>query len=111
MNWRRKGGKTIPNPSGAFAPIDAYDRGSLAAGCARWPVMGWAALPVIRWAVLPTITGHSRAVIDRRQRLTIESFFEDRFKTFVGAGPERERPPTGRFEALGAVAFAQAHDP
>lgn len=47
----------------------------------------------------------------RRQRLTIESFFEDRFKTFIGTGPERERPPTGRFEALGAVAFAQSHDP
>ena len=46
-----------------------------------------------------------------RQGLTIESLFEDRFNTFVGTGPERERPPTGRFEALGAVAFAQPHDP
>lgn len=42
----------------------------------------------------------------RRQRLTIESLFEDRFNTFIGTGPERERPPTGRFEALRAVAFA-----
>jgi hypothetical protein len=47
----------------------------------------------------------------RRQRLTIESFFEDRFQTVVGTGPARERPPTGRFEARGAVAFAQPHDP
>jgi hypothetical protein len=55
--------------------------------------------------------GRTRDDVGRRHRLTIESFFEDRFKTFVGTGPERERPPTGRFEALGAVAFAQPHDP
>jgi hypothetical protein len=47
----------------------------------------------------------------RRQRLTIESFFEDRFTTFRGTGPERERTPTGRFEALRAVVFAQSPDP
>jgi hypothetical protein len=41
----------------------------------------------------------------------IESLFEDRFNTFIGTGPEHERPPTGRFEALGAIAFAQPHDP
>src|SRR5262249_62088368 len=46
-----------------------------------------------------------------RQRLPIEPLFEDRFNTFIGTGPERERPLTGGFEALGTIAFAQPHDP
>ena len=46
-----------------------------------------------------------------RQGLPIEPFFEDGFNAFVRTRPQGERPPTGRFEALRAVAFAQPHEP
>ena len=46
-----------------------------------------------------------------RQGLTIEPFFEDGFHAFVRTRPKGERPPTSRFEARRAVAFAQPHDP
>ena len=53
----------------------------------------------------------SRGVWLWRQRATIEPMFEDRFETFIGTGPQRERPLAGRFQALVAIAFPEPHDP
>jgi hypothetical protein len=47
----------------------------------------------------------------RRQGLPSAPLCEDRVQTFRGTGPERERPSTGGFETLGAVAFAQPPAP
>jgi len=57
------------------------------------------------------VLGTRRDVWWLRHGLPIKPLFENRFDTFVGTGPERERPPTGRLQALGAVAFAQPRDP
>jgi hypothetical protein len=57
------------------------------------------------------VVGTRDAVRLLRQGLMIESLLEDECKAFVGTRPERERPPTGRFEALGALACAQAQEP
>jgi hypothetical protein len=57
------------------------------------------------------VRGTCDGVRGLRQGLPIESLFEDGFNTFIGTGPERERPPTSRFEALGTVAFAEPHEP
>lgn len=53
----------------------------------------------------------SRGLWLLRQWATIESVFEHRFETFLGTGPQGERPLAGRFQALVPRAFPEAHDP
>jgi hypothetical protein len=53
----------------------------------------------------------SRGLWLLRQWATIESVFENRFETFIGTGPQCERPLAGRFQALVPIAFPEAHDP
>ena len=57
------------------------------------------------------VVGARRGLWLLRQRAAIKPVFEDRFDTLIGTGTKREGPLTGRFESLGAVAFAQPHDP
>src|SRR5215470_2270026 len=55
--------------------------------------------------------GDSPGRLAAAARAADQVLFEDRYNTFIGTGPERERPSTRRFEALGTVAFAEPHEP